>query len=108
MSVVFIGLGLSDERGLTIEGLEEARRSGSVFAEFYTNIMPGLDRKKLELLLGKRIVELSRVQLEDEGGKQIVEAVERGGVGFLLPGCPMIAATPTSIRLEPRRNGIPS
>jgi len=24
MSVVFIGLGLNDERGLTIEGLEEA------------------------------------------------------------------------------------
>src|SRR5207249_5175568 len=75
MVVTFIGLGLNDERGLTIEGLEEARRSSNVFAEFYTNIMPGLDRKKLELLLGKRIVELSRVQLEDEGGKQIVEAV---------------------------------
>ncbi len=68
MSVAFIGLGLNDERGLTIEGLQEARRSSSVFAEFYTNIMPGLDRKKLELLLGKKVIELSRVQLEDEGG----------------------------------------
>src|SRR5438094_9042942 len=108
MVVTFIGLGLNDERGLTIEGLEEARRSSDVFAEFYTNIMPGLDRKKLELLLGKRIVELSRVQLEDEGGKQIVEAVERGRVAFLVPGDPMIATTHVSIRLELAKKGIPS
>src|SRR5438477_4412803 len=108
MVVTFIGLGLNDERGLTIEGLEEARRSSNVFAEFYTNIMPGLDRKKLELLLGKRIVEVSRVQLEDEGGKQIVEAVEMGRVAFLVPGDPMIATTHVSIRLELAKKGVPS
>jgi diphthine synthase len=108
MSVAFIGLGLNDERGLTIEGLEEARTASSVFAEFYTNIMPGLDRKKLELLLGKRVVVLSRVQLEDEGGKRIVEAAERERVAFLVPGDPMIATTHISIRLELVKKGIPS
>ncbi len=108
MSVAFIGLGLNDERGLTVEGVEEARHASSVFAEFYTNIMPGLDRKKLELLIGKRVVVLSRVQLEDEGAKQIVEAAERGRVAFLVPGDPMIATTHVSIRLELAKNGIPS
>jgi diphthine synthase len=108
MSVAFIGLGLNDERGLTIEGLEEARHANSVFAEFYTNIMPGLDRRKLELLLGKRIVVLSRVQLEDEGGKRIVEAAERGRVAFLVPGDPMIATTHISIRLALAKKEIPS
>src|SRR5256885_11582308 len=108
MSVAFIGLGLNDERGLTIEGLEEARRSSNIFAEFYTNIMPGLDRRKLELLLGKRIVVLNRFQLEDEGGKQIIEASERGRVAFLVPGDPMIATTHISIRLKLAKKGIPS
>jgi len=108
MSVTFIGLGLNDERGLTIEGLKEARRSSNVFAEFYTNIMPALDRKKLELLLGKKIVVLNRSQLEDEAGKQIVEAAERGRVAFLVPGDPMIATTHISIRLELAKKGIPS
>ncbi len=108
MRVAFIGLGLSDERGLTVEGLEEARRATSVFAEFYTNIMPCLDRKKLELLLGKKIVLLDRVQLEDEGGKQIVEAAEKGRVAFLVPGDPMIATTHVAIRLELSKRGIPS
>jgi diphthine synthase len=108
MSVAFIGLGLNDEKGLTIEGLEEARHANSVFAEFYTNTMPGLDRKKLELLLGKKVVVLNRVQLEDEAGEQIVEAAERGKVAFLVPGDPMIATTHISIRLELARRGIPS
>src|SRR5438128_11468105 len=108
MSVAFIGLGLNNERGLTIEGIEQDRRSSNVFAEFYTNIMPGLDRRKLELLLGKRIVVLNRFQLEDEGGRQIVGAAERGRVAFLVPGDPMIATTHISIRLELARKGIPS
>src|SRR5207245_3922597 len=108
MTVAFIGLGLNDERGLTLEGLEEARHASSVFAEFYTNIMPGLDRKKLELLLGKRIVVLSRVELEDEGGRRIVEAAARKKVAFLVPGDPMIATTHISIRLELAKNRISS
>jgi len=108
MSVAFIGLGLNDEKGLTIEGLEEARHANSVFAEFYTNTMPGLDRKKLEIVLGKKVIVLSRVQLEDEQAKPIVEAAERGKVAFLVPGDPMIATTHISIRLELARRGIPS
>jgi len=108
MNVSFIGLGLNDERGLTVEGLEEARSARNIFAEFYTNNMPGLDVKKLELLLGKKIVVLNRVQLEDENGRQISEAAERGKVAFLVPGDPMIATTHVSIRLELAKKGIQS
>jgi diphthine synthase len=108
MSVAFIGLGLNDEKGLTLEGLEEARHANSVFVEFYTNTMPGLDRGKLELLLGKKVVVLNRTQLENEDAKQIVDAIERGKVAFLVPGDPMIATTHVSIRLELARRGIPS
>jgi len=108
MSVAFIGLGLNDEKGLTIEGLEEARHANSVFAEFYTNTMPGLDRKKLELLLGKKVVVLNRIQLEDEGAKSIVAAARRERVAFLVPGDPMIATTHISVRLELAKRGIPS
>ena len=108
MSVAFIGLGLNDEKGLTLEGLEEARHANSVFAEFYTNTMPSLDRRKLERLLGKKVVVLNRIQLEDEEAKPIVEAAERGKVALLVPGDPMIATTHISIRLELAKKGIPS
>src|SRR6266571_1048410 len=108
MSVAFIGLGLNDEKSLTLEGLEEARHANSVFAEFYTNVMPGLDLKKLELLLGKKVVVLNRIQLEDEGAKSIVAAARRERIAFLVPGDPMIATTHISIRLELAKKGIPS
>jgi len=108
MSVTFVGLGLNDEKGLTVEGLEEARKADAVFAEFYTNLMPGLDARRLELLLEKRVVVLSRVQLEDERARQIVEAARDKRVVFLVPGDPMIATTHISVRLELARRGIPS
>jgi diphthine synthase len=108
MSVIFVGLGLNDEKGLTVEGLEEARKADAVFAEFYTNLMPALDARKLEFLLGKRVVVLSRVQLEDEGARPIVEAARDKRVVFLVPGDPMIATTHISVRLELARKGIPS
>ncbi|HEV2118830.1 MAG TPA: diphthine synthase [Candidatus Bathyarchaeia archaeon] len=108
MGVSFIGLGLNDERGLTIEGLEEARDAGSIFAEFYTNTMPALDLSKLEVLLRKKILVLNRVQIEDENGRQIVEAARKGNVAFLVPGDPMVATTHVSIRLELAKRGISS
>ena len=108
MSVTFVGLGLNDEKGLTVEGLEEARSADAVFAEFYTNMMPGFDVKRLERLLRKKIVVLDRVQLEDENGGQILEAAGKGRVAFLVPGDPMIATTHVSIRLELARRGVSS
>ena len=108
MSVTFVGLGLNDEKGLTLEGLEHARNADAVFAEFYTNLMPRLDRERLEKLLRKKIVTLSRVQLEDEGAREIVNAARTRKVVFLVPGDPMIATTHISVRLELSKRGIPS
>ncbi len=106
MSVAFVGLGLNDEKGLTVEGLEEARKADAVFAEFYTNVMPRLDVKRLERLLRKKVVVLDRGQLEDENGRQILEAAGKGKVAFLVPGDPMIATTHVSIRLELAKRGV--
>ena len=108
MSVTFVGLGLNDEKGLTLEGLEQARDADAVFAEFYTNLMPGLDRDRLQHLLGKKIVTLTRVQLEDEGAREIINAARTRKVVLLVPGDPMIATTHVSVRLELSRRGIAS
>lgn len=107
-SVTFIGLGLNDEKGITLEGLQEARRAHSVFAELYTSIMPNLDVRHLEELVGKNIRVLTRTQLEDEGGHLIVRACEKGNVAFLVPGDPMIATTHISMRLTLAKNGLTS
>lgn len=106
--VAFIGLGLNDERGLTLEGLEEARRSDSAFAEFYTNHMPNIELGRLEQLIGKKITLLGRKQLEDESGRSLVRAAQKERVAFLVPGDPMIATTHVSLRLSLKHLGISS
>jgi len=108
MSLAFIGLGLNDEKGITLEGLEEARRADSVFGEFYTNIMPNLDLKRLEKVIGKKVEVLDRSQLEDEGGRRLLKAASEERVAFLVPGDPLIATTHISLRLSLAKMGIPS
>ncbi|HZY93584.1 MAG TPA: diphthine synthase [Candidatus Bathyarchaeia archaeon] len=98
-SVTFVGLGLEDERGMTLGGLEEARRAGTIFIEMYTNVMPRLDMKRLEQLLGKPVQILNRTDIEDDEGKLVVHASENGDVVFFVPGDPMIATTHVSLRL---------
>ena len=105
-TVAFIGIGLNDAKGITIQGLEQARQADSVFAELYTNLMPNLNLRELEVLIGKKVAVLNRTQLEDEKGEPIVNAANRGSVAFLVPGDPLIATTHISLRLELARKGL--
>jgi diphthine synthase len=107
-SFTFIGLGLHDEKGLTLEGLEEAKKSDVTFAEFYTNLMPRLNLARLESSIGKKIRVLDRTQLEEHAGKELISAARDKRVAMLVPGDPMIATTHVSLRLELAREGIKS
>lgn len=104
--LVFVGLGLYDEKDISLRGLEEMRKADAVFAEFYTSLMPGLSVQKLESLAGKRIVVVSRRTLEEEDGKPILEEAKKGKVAFLVPGDPLIATTHVDLRIRAERQGI--
>lgn len=47
MVLYMIGLGLSDEKDITVKGLEAVRRSTKVYLEHYTAILM-IDKEKLE------------------------------------------------------------
>ena len=106
--VVLIGLGLDSEKGITAQGLEEARMSDKLFAEFYTNPMPNLNMEALQKMIGRKITLLSRIQLEDENAEDILQSAENGKVALLVPGDPMIATTHISLRLALAKRNIPS
>jgi len=61
--LTFVGLGLQDEKGVTLLGLDVARAADVVFGEFYTSVLPGARLDALESLIGKRIRVLSRHHL---------------------------------------------
>jgi len=104
--LVFVGLGLYDENDLSLRGLEEVKRADFVFAELYTSLMQGLTLERLEKLTGKEIVLVSRRKLEEESGKQILEAARKGQTVFLVPGDPLIATTHVDLRIRAEKAGI--
>ena len=104
--IVFIGLGLHDDHGISLNGLEEVRAADKVFAEFYTNLLPEFSLERFESLAGKKLTLLSRRDLEDMNGQTILEAAEKGSVVVLVPGDPMIATTHVALRIEAQKRGV--
>src|SRR2546426_6510418 len=104
--LVFIGLGLHDEKGITVRGLEEARSADVVFAEIYTSGLAGATLGSVEGLIGKKIRRLSRTEVED--GRTILEAAVKQKVAFLVVGDPMAATTHVDLRLRAASAAIPT
>ena len=104
--LVFVGLGLYDEKDISLRGLEELKEADTVFAEFYTSLMPGLSIKKLERQIGKAVNVVSRRVLEDEDGQIILDATKKGKAAFLVQGDPMIATTHVDLRINAEKLGI--
>jgi diphthine synthase len=104
--LVFVGLGLDDEKGISLKGLEEAETADAVFMESYTSLMPNFSIENFKRLVGKEVQPVSRRQLEDEGGKAILEAAKKGKSVLLVPGDPLIATTHVALRLEAEKRGI--
>jgi len=104
--LIFVGLGLNDEDGISFRGLEETRKAGWVFMELYTNLLPDFSLKRFEALAGKKVILLSRHDLEEENGEAILKVAEHGKAVLLVPGDPFVATTHVSLRIEAEKRGI--
>jgi diphthine synthase len=104
--LVFVGLGLNDEKGISIKGLEETKTADAVFIELYTSLMPDFNMQNFEALCGKKVQVISRRELEEENGTIILEAAKKGKAVFLVPGDPFIATTHVTLRIEAEKHGV--
>jgi diphthine synthase len=104
--VVFVGLGLHDEMGISLRGLEEVKTADHMFIEFYTSLLPDFSLKHLESMSGKKLRVVTRKELEDENGKVILTASQTGKVVLLVPGDPLIATTHVALRVAAEKRGI--
>jgi diphthine synthase len=96
--LIFIGLGLNDEKDITYKGLEKARICDRIFAEFYTACLTGSNIERLSEFIGKEIEVLERKVVED--GQVILDAAKAGRVALLCVGDPMAATTHVDLRLR--------
>ena len=104
--LVFVGLGLNDEKGITVKGLDETRTADAVFMENYTSRMPDFSLERFEALCGKRVQLITRRDLEEEGGRVIIQAAKVGKTVFLVPGDPFIATTHVTLQIDAEKQGI--
>jgi len=100
----FIGLGLYDERDISLKGLEAVRAADAVYAEFYTSRLMGSTLERMEALYGKRIHILSRMEVEADPA-WLEEARDRDIV-FLSGGDVMVSTTHLDLRLRAIKMGI--
>ncbi len=103
-SLTFVGLGLDDERGITLRGLEEAKAADIVFAEFYTSRLREGSIERLQKALGKDVRVLDRQDVED--AKVILEACKEKKVVLLVAGDPMAATTHIDLRIRAHAAGV--
>lgn len=95
--IVLIGLGLHDERSITLEALECAKGCDMLFAEQYTSLLAEGSIERLERRIGKEIQLLDRGRIED--GSFMLLAREMT-IGLLIPGDPMTATTHIDLRIR--------
>jgi diphthine synthase len=104
--LVFVGLGLHDEKGISLQGIEETRTADHAFMELYTSILPGFSKKRFEAIVNKQVRIVSRSDLEEENGALILNAAENGKTVFLIPGDPFTATTHVTLRIEAKKRGV--
>jgi diphthine synthase len=104
--IVFVGLGLHDDLGISLRGLDEVKNADAVFMELYTSLLPGFSLERFEKLCGRRVNFLSRRDLEENNGQTILKVAENHKAVLLVPGDPLIATTHVALRIAAEKKGI--
>ncbi|MCU4925726.1 diphthine synthase [Halobacteria archaeon AArc-dxtr1] len=103
--LTFIGLGLYDERSITVEGRDALRAADRAYAEFYTSKLLGATVEELEAAHDVEIEVRDRAGVEQDP-ESILAAAESEDVAFLTAGDTMISTTHVDLRLRADNRGI--
>jgi len=104
--LTFVGLGLYDEKDITLKGLEAIKEADVVYAEFYTSPLGDKTVEKMEEVYGKRISVLERGDIEENVEEGILKLAKNKKVVLLSGGDAMIATTHVDLRLRAIDMGI--
>ena len=105
MVLYLIGLGLCNEKDITVKGLEYIKQSDYIYMEYYTSIL-GIDSSKLEEYYGKKIILADREMIEIGFDKEILEKAKTSKVSLLVVGDPFSATTHIDLYLRCIHEGV--
>ncbi|KAH7925269.1 Diphthine synthase [Leucogyrophana mollusca] len=101
-----IGLGLCDEKDITVRGLEAVKSSSRVYLEAYTSILM-VHKERLEAFYGKELIVADRDMVETQSD-DILRDAHTENVALLVVGDPFGATTHIDILLRARALDIPT
>ncbi|KAF8455281.1 diphthine synthase [Kalaharituber pfeilii] len=101
-----IGLGLNDEKDISVAGLEVVRRAKRVYLEAYTAILM-VGKERLEAFYGREVILADREMVESSSEEILADAAEVD-IAFLVVGDPLGATTHTDLLLRARHLSIPT
>ncbi|KZT43305.1 Diphthine synthase [Sistotremastrum suecicum HHB10207 ss-3] len=101
-----IGLGLSDEKDITVKGLEVVKACSRVYLEAYTSILL-VPKENLEEFYGRPLIVADRDMVETESD-EILRDADKEDVALLIVGDPFGATTHADILLRARSLKIPT
>jgi len=104
MPLYFIGLGLNNEKDITINGLEVVKKCDVAYLENYTSIL-NCKKEDLEKFYNKKIT-FARRNVVEADDNEILENAKSKNVAFLVAGDPLVATTHIDLFLRAKKEGI--
>jgi diphthine synthase len=105
MALYFIGLGLHDEKDISIKGLEAVKKCDVLYLEHYTSTL-SCSKEALEKFYNKKIILASRSMVEQDAEQTILKDAESKNAGFLVVGDPFSATTHSDLYMRAKKAGI--
>ncbi|KAL5710308.1 diphthine methyl ester synthase [Ranunculus cassubicifolius] len=104
-----IGLGLGDEKDISVKGLEAVKKCDKVYIEAYTSLLSfGISSSgisTLEEFYGKPVIVADREMVEERADNMLLES-RTFNVAFLVVGDPFGATTHTDLVVRAKKEGI--
>lgn len=106
MVLYLVGIGLGNEKDITLNGLEAVKKCSKLYIETYTSQL-GCSKEALEAFYGKKIIPADRELVEKNAEETILKEAEKEDVAFLVAGDVFGATTHTDLVLRAKEKNIP-
>ena len=104
MPLYFIGLGLNNEKDITVNGLDAVKKCDLIYLENYTSVL-NCDKSALEKFYNKKIILANRKMVESDDN-EIIKNSKSKNVAFLVAGDSLAATTHIDLYLRAKKEGI--
>jgi diphthine synthase len=104
MGLHLIGIGMHDEKDITLKGLESVQNADYVYLESYTSLLDS-SIEKMEKLYGKKVIVANR-ELVEKKSEEILDRADKGEVVFLIIGDIFGATTHMDLVLRAQKRDI--